>query len=82
MQCPTDCHESLYFIVFMLCVHKIMDPNPTDVKLDMLRSNTSYWYNKMYVNINIACGIIQWMISMQNPTDIISVYVVWVPWLN
>ena len=41
MQCPTDCHESLHYVIFMLCVHKIMDPNPTDVKLDMLRSNMS-----------------------------------------
>ena len=38
MQYPTDCHESLYCIIFILCVHKLIDPNPTDVKLDMLRS--------------------------------------------
>ena len=46
-----------------------MDPNPTDVKLDMLRSKTSYWYNEMYVKINIAFGIIGWMILKQNPTE-------------
>ena len=23
-----------------------MDPNPTDIKLDMLRNKTSYWYNE------------------------------------
>ena len=68
MQCPTDCHESLYYVISMLCVHKIMDSNPTDVKLDMLRSKTSYWYNEMYVKINIAFGIIRWMILKQNPT--------------
>ena len=34
--------ESLCYVIFMLCVYKIMDPNPTDVELDMLRSKTSY----------------------------------------
>ena len=60
-----------------------MDPNPTDVKLDMLRSKTSYWYNEMYVKMNIAFVIIRWMILKQNPTDIILVYILWliVRWL-
>ena len=43
----------------MLCVLKTMDPNPTDVKLDMLRSKTSSLDNEMYVKINAACVIIQ-----------------------
>ena len=61
-------------VIFILCVHKIMDPNPTDTKLDMLRSKTSYWYNEMYVNINIAFGIIRWKILKQNPTDITIIW--------
>ena len=51
-----------------------MDPKPTDIKLDMLRSKTSYWYNEMYVNINIAFGIIRWKILKQNPTDITIIW--------
>ena len=51
-----------------------MDPNPTDIKLDMLRSKTSYWYNEMYVNMNIAFGIIRWKILKQNPSDITRIW--------
>ena len=51
--------ESVCYVIFMLCVHKIMDPNPTDVKLDMLRSKISYLDNEMYVKINTACMIIR-----------------------
>ena len=68
MQCSTDCHESLYYAIFMLCVHKIMDQNPTNAKQDRLRSKISNWYNEMYVKINIAFVIIRWMILKQNPT--------------
>ena len=59
-----------------------MDQNPTDVKLDMIRSKTFYWYNEMYVKINITFGILRWMILKQNPTYVILVYVVWVYRLN
>ena len=51
-----------------------MDQNPTDTKEDMLRSRTPYWYNEMYVNINIAFGIIRWKILKQNPTDITIIW--------
>ena len=29
--------KSLCVVIFILCVHKIMDQNPTDTKEDMLR---------------------------------------------
>ena len=52
----------------------IPDFNFTNIKLDMLWSKTSYWYNEMYVNINIAFGIIRWNILKQNPTDITIIW--------
>ena len=53
-----------------------MDPNPTDIKLDMLRSKTSYWYNEMYVNINIAFGKTQQVIKNCSKLVLLASYTI------
>ena len=60
-----------------------MDPNPIDIKLDMIRSKTSYWYNKMYVKINIALGLYdEWFWRKAYWYYIILVYIVCIHPLN